>query len=184
MDESNTTEKRRKLLTIIGLVIIAIVLVASLILVFSKKSKPNNEGEYLDPLSHQTISDPKGKSPETNGKENIRPVYLGFNTLIDQGLSSDQLSGLETAFYRYSTQQLQAIKEISVDVDNITTYQDKSFANGSFVMQFKVRFDRKTDYTAKVEYSGLSVVRLYLLGANNQIIYDSQVIDAQGTEAE
>jgi hypothetical protein len=169
MQSPNKT--RRLGLLLIGLLVIGV----GLILAQRSSKKNSTATEYLDPYSHQVVSSPRGKTPDTYGTPSDRPLYLGFDKLIDHGMSFNQVNNLEVAFYQYS--KIKAIKEVSIDVDHVTTKYDPSDPSGNFLIFFKVMFNRKDINQAKVEYSGLDGVRLYLTEpGSGKLIFDSGTI--------
>ena len=175
--------RSRRQLVVLACVAVLVVTGALILLMFNKNPqlKSRSSDRYTDPLSHQTVSNPQGKTPDIYGSNSDTPVYLGFDKLIDHGLSFDQLNNIKTAFYSYSKKQGQPFKEISVDVDHISLEHDPKVHNSPLLMLFDVQFDRKEILKAKIDYSKLSSVRLYLINpANDQVVYDSQVINTVG----
>jgi hypothetical protein len=162
-------------------VIVSFLFLIGIALFATNRAGQNNKtGEYLDPYSHQTVSNPPGKGPDTYGTQSDTPVYLGIEKLLDHGLSFDQLDNLKYAFYRYSLSRPNHIHEVSLDVDHITTKYNSSDPNAHYFIFFNVRFDRKNTYKAQVEYTGLNDVRLYLIDVRtNKVLYDSLVIGAE-----
>jgi hypothetical protein len=166
--------KRR--LVLFGAILLTL-LVIGLILSFASPSKPNTPGQHIDPFSHETVSNPPGKAPDKFGIPTDTPVYLGFDKLLNYGLGFGQLKNVQTAFYRYSHSLPKPIGQISVDVDHISTQHDPTNPSSPFDISFKVQFDENKVYQAKVEYTGLNDVRLFITDpSSNKIIYDSQTL--------
>lgn len=169
---------RKRILIVAGIFILLIVMTLFLISRSSKTSK----NTYVDPLSHQTVTNIPGKTPEKAGSRTDFPSLLGFDTLIDYGLTYNQLNELNQAFYNYSKSLPVPIQEISIDVDHITEQHDSNASHSPFVIQFKVRLDREADYRAKIVYYGINDMRLYLLNpTNGSVIYDSHTFRPEGT---
>lgn len=171
-------QNRRRLLIIGSLFVVLVLIGLVLVIAGSPKTKniPNG-GQYVDPFSHETVSNPSGKAPDKYGTPANTPVYLGFDKLLDYGLGIDQLKSVQTAFYNYSQAQTTPIGQISIDVDHINTQHDSNNPNSLFDITFNVQFDEKNIYQSKVEYSGLDDVRLYLMDSKTgKIIYDSKVV--------
>jgi hypothetical protein len=143
----------------------------------AKRATTGDKGTYVDPLSHEAVSNPPGKSPDIFGQNPNSPVYLGFDKLLNHGLTFTQLTNLKTAFLNYSLKQPNHISEISIDVDHITSQYNPSSGDSNFYVLFNGVFDRKTVYKAKVQYSGLTDVHLYLMDPANKVIFDSGVIN-------
>ena len=170
------SQNNRRLILILGF--FAVLLIVGIIFAFKPTHpNPHTQGQHVDPLSHETVSSPAGKAPDKYGVPNNTPLYLGFDKLLDYGLSTDQLDNVQTAFYRYSQSLPKPIGQISVDVDHITAQSDSSNPNTPFDVLFKVQLDGKSVYQAKAEYFGLDDIRLYLTDQNTKaVIYDSQTL--------
>lgn len=171
---------RRKRLVIIGIgAIIILIVVFVFLVVKTEQNKSKQLGEYKDPGSGETVSDPVDKSPETGGITDAQaPIFLGFSKLLDEGMSLDQLNGVKEAFYRYSKTTEPRIKEISADVKSIdSTYPKADSPDQRVVIKFDVTFDRKTVFHARAEYSNLTTVQLYLSDSQNKQVYQSGDID-------
>jgi hypothetical protein len=176
---------RKRWLIIFAGVISLILIIVAIILSSGADKKPaaNPDNSYVDPLSHETISNPPGKGPDTFGSTPNTPIYLGIDKLIDHGLSYDQTTALRSAFNKYASSQNPPVKEVSIDVDHITTQHDSTKHNSPFIILFKTRFDRKTDYQAKVQYHGLNDVQLILTDpADNKSVFDSGVMSSAVAE--
>jgi flagellar basal body-associated protein FliL len=163
---------------IIILIAFAVIVIAAVSLLSSHKGNnktPNlDSGRYYDAKSGQTVSNPAGKAPDTYGTPSDQPIYLGISSFIDSGLSDDQLTRLKYAFYNYSIQNKKNIKEVSIDINSIKPGPHNPNTNAPFTINFNVTFDRKATYRAKVEYSGLEDIRLFLYDQKtNAQIYDS-----------
>jgi hypothetical protein len=166
--------KTQWLALVVG-VIFVIWLVVTLISIHnSSKPKVSDSGTYYDAWSHQTVSNPNGKTPDIYGTGGGSPVYLGIDQLVVHGLTSDQLSSLKLAFDNYSKSKNSSIKEVSFDVDHISSQHTAS----QFLMLFKVKFNRKDIYNAKVDYSNLTSIKLDLSDDKGVIVYSSGDVDA------
>jgi hypothetical protein len=175
------SQNRKRLLIFAGFY--SLLLVIALIFIINHRSNknPGDSGQYKDPLSHQTVSNPTGKKPDTVGVPPVSPLYLGIDKLLDYGLTFTQLTELKQAFYKYSRSLSQPLEEISIDVGNITAQHDPTVHNSPFLLLFKVKLDRKTDLQAKVLYNGVSDLRLYLTRlSDGTTVYDSGVVLQEG----
>jgi len=172
---------RRRFIFIIGLALLAILALTFLLLAHSSKPPKKQSSSYVDPLSHETISNPAGVSPEIYGSNKNTPLYLGFDKLLNYGLTFDQVSSLEAAFYNYTKAQTPALKQVSVAVDTITPQHDPNDPNSPFLLLFNVGFGGKTIYKASVNYSNLDLqsVQLTLMASTGRkVIYASGLINS------
>lgn len=172
--------QRRKLIQLASIILLSATAVTLLFMWLGRFEQNNGRStnEYYDPLSKQTVSNPPGKGPDTFNSYESLPIYLGFDALIDQGMTLEQLSALKLAFYEYSRTLSQPIKEISLAVDNIDTEREGSI----WYISFPVRFDRQRDYKAKVDYTDLDTIRLYIYNNSGQVVFDSQTTGSDAVE--
>lgn len=156
------------------LVCFTLLLIISGFLMFGySNSNKSNEGEYYDPLSKQTVSDPPGKTPENFGGAAYDPLFLGFDKLIDRGLSSDQMNILDIHMKNFLYEQSPPAKEVSLEVDSIKS-QKNSGERPTFYISFNIRTDRKNDFNARLEYSDISTVRLLVYSKETgKLVFDS-----------
>lgn len=167
---------KRRLVLVASIIFLIIIGLVYLLARPQKQSTTQQVNEYVDPFSHETISSPPGKSPDTYG-ESDKTLFLGFDKLLDLGLTSGQLDNVENALLNYSKSTNQSFSRISVDVDNITSQYDNTKSNSPFIIQFRVQFNGKKIYNAKVQYLGLRDVRIYLTEPESgKLVYDSQVL--------
>jgi hypothetical protein len=144
----------------------------------NRPNKSGFSGTYDDPYSHQTVSNPAGKTPDTYGASKNQPVYLGFDKLLNYGIDLDQLNSVKLAFYNYSNSLPSPLKEISIDVDHITSRTDLN-KNPSFTIDFTVKFDRANDYKVQAGYNGLEDMRVYIKEISGKQVYDSGPLGQQ-----
>jgi hypothetical protein len=171
-----SVNKRRLFVLIGGVLLIVIILLV--LLVHPKKTQTPKTTTYTDPYSHETVTDVAGKAPDTYGSNPATPIYLGFDKLLDHGMTFDQEGNLKTAFDNFSKTRPKPISQVSIDVDNITAQRD----NSSFFLFFNVMVDRSDVFKAKVDYTGLSTIRLYLSDSKGNLVYDSQPVNTQAAE--
>jgi hypothetical protein len=166
----------RKLL-VISILVLILIIAAIAEIHEPAKNVPNGEtGQYMDPLSHETVSSPTGKTPDTYGQNANSLLYLGFDKLLNHGLTFKQLNNLKSAFGNYSSKQSPQIKEVTIDVDHITSQYNPSSGDDNFYILFSGLFDRKTAYRAKIQYSNITDIRLFLLDVAGNQLFDSGVV--------
>jgi|SRR5579862_2739041 len=162
---------------IVGGVFGMLILIGLIIAITSgRPSNKSKSSSHVDAFSGETVSSPAGKTPETFGTT-AEPLKLGFDKLLNYGISIDQLGSIEAAFNTYSNTLKQPPKQISVSAASITSQDNFSDPTAPFVILFKVQFDSANIYQAKDVYTGLSDARLILLDSKtSQQLYDSGVI--------
>jgi hypothetical protein len=175
----NTSLSNNKKLIIIASIFTALIVLVLILFGGSKKQANKPTSGYYDSFSHQTISNPPGETPETGGANSNNPIFLGIDKFLNYGVTSDQLNNIKFAFYGYSKSLPSPIKEISIDVDHISTQNIVSGDSSQYLVNFNVKFDREKVYQAKLDCSGISSVRLYLINSSTKkVIFDSQIIDS------
>ncbi len=132
----------------VSLIIIGIICVVTFIL-FSYFSTTNPDKVYHDPLSGETIYDPANQTPEAVN-EPEKPNYLGFTSLVDRGISFDNIQSFKDQLAPISVKGEKAT-EISVDINSINHDIDTE----NDIYTFRIRINRKYDYqtTLKVKKS-------------------------------
>ncbi len=129
----------RRILSILAFAVITIILLVSILLSRhqNKTGAPNlDSGRYYDANSGETVSNPPGKAPDTFGAVSDQPVYLGFGSLLDYGVSDSQLTSLKSAFYTYA--RANKIKEVSMTAGSAKTEPRNPANNDPFIMDFSV----------------------------------------------
>lgn len=158
--------------------VVAIIIMLLVIFLISNRKKPaGSYGEYYDKGSKQTVSNPKGKTPENNGDKQFanQPVYLGISKLIDFGVSTDQLGIFKDTLVKYSPTS----KEFSVYVDTVNSIPVER--GGRPTVMFDLLVNRESKVTAQLEYFGSTSIRLTLKDKTNKQVFDSGDIDAAKT---
>lgn len=117
---------------------------------------------------------------DTNDSQN--QLYLasviaikGTDALLIHGFSTQQLSNLQTAFFRYFESKKEQVRGMVLSNIVKEPYNPDSSSEIS-VINFVATFDNKQSVSAKVSYSGLSSIRLYLHNSGGDLIYDSGAI--------
>lgn len=130
-----------------------------------------------DPTSGQDVRTIKGENQNIGGDPNA-PIYLGVDTFITKGLTTNQLNNMEAAFENYSVQNKLGIKQVSINTATVTTGEiDAPDGSKTYTFDFDVVFDSKTTRHAQLQYSGLSTVELFLYtNKGGSRIYDSGII--------
>ena len=118
----------------------------------SKKPSISGESSYKDPLSGETVTNVKGKTPENYDGAKNEVTYLGVSKLIDAGMTQTQLENLKIIVGQFSKDKNLSITELSVDVANITSFNEND-QNG---LDFPVKINRSTTYSTSVRFIDFS----------------------------
>lgn len=103
--------------------------------------------------------------------------YVGFDSLINSGLSADQVELLKQAFFLFSQFVNKDISRVIIVTGSVeqAPYDSTSATQVSSV-SFNLNIDSKT-MAAKLEYGGLSDVQLTLYDqAGGSLVYDSGLL--------
>lgn len=140
------------------------------------KAKKRFPGEYYDPWSHETLSNPPGKTPEKSDAPKDMPLMLGTVRLIEVGVTRFQEAAYRLAMYQFTRKRCPPAVEVSIDVDGVNTLRQ---ANGDWVVKFRVRMDRSAVYRASLQLIGLARIRLTLhRPGSTAAVYRSAVLGA------
>lgn len=102
------------------------------------------------------------------------PAVLGTEKLIDYGLTYDQVQAVEYGFKQYLKKINKPAGKVQIDETSVATPPQEPHSD-KFTATFKATIE-DAEADCRVEYSGLSVVRLYI-NENGQQVYDSGDID-------
>lgn len=185
--DSEQKRRRQQKLLIGAMALFAVVIVTISLLTShnkppaTKKTGPGTNTVKYDANSGETVRTIDGEHGNT-GVSNDAPLYLGTDELLNAGLTTDQLTNLETAFYRYSATNSLHIKQVSITTGSAQTrIINPNTENEITAIDFTVVFDSKTKVSATVQYSGFESVELILHDSSGAQIYDSGVIDESST---
>lgn len=169
-----------RIIMIVLFIIISLVLLFFIVFSSNKKSKDGAVGEYYDPGSGETVSDPKDRAPEKVGQTSPEITYLGISKLLDAGVTEFQLDSFRLALNMFSGTNNYFIKEASVTVSSITSEQ---IQEGDFyrVIKFELVVNRNTNYNAELYLESLSNVKLKLI-ENDKLVFDSPMFDSKEEE--
>jgi hypothetical protein len=148
------------------LMLLILAMVFASIIVFEKKSQPTN---FV--------------TQDTSGAGKITPIvsadptFVNFDSLIDKGLSIDQSTALKYAFAQYNKTLPTALKTVTVDTESIRAApRDRNNPTANSIISFDVELDHTTN-KARVEFSGLSDVWLYLYNSAGAAQYESGLVN-------
>ena len=177
---------RRTLLIIGGVVVVLIIGVLFALQISRNSSNSNtaNDGidtQVTDQNSGETVSNIEGKTPETFGVLPDVPVYLGLSQFLDVGLTSEQLSNLKYAFYKYAISTNPKITQVSITQDS--TVGTSPNADGKALLTFEVMFDKNPKTTGSLVYFDDSI-ELTLNDTAGKKIFESGTVTGKGIEIE
>ncbi|HEY5667826.1 MAG TPA: hypothetical protein VIR03_01545 [Candidatus Saccharimonadales bacterium] len=146
----------------------------------SKTTDFTTQQGYYDPNSHQTISNPSGKTPDLYGAMPGSPVFLGLNALLNNGLTLTQVGDYKFALYQFVKSNKIAATEASIAVDSVTTPPiDPDRTTDTLTIYFNIVINRKTIYKAVLDYSNLDTAQLKLTDSAGTQVYDSGPVTNQ-----
>jgi hypothetical protein len=173
--------------------ILIVVIVASFVIIFivgvffaltNKSGDDASKSEYYDSNSKETISNPKGKTPEKYGGAGSQPIFLGLSALTKAGVSKYQLDATKQAYLTYTKLTKESEKEISISVDSVVHKESVTVGDKTReVIEFGTIFDRAKKYKTRLEYFDLTAIQLYLYNSEGKLVYDSKPIDVSTQES-
>jgi hypothetical protein len=132
-----------------------------------------------DPTSGETLVEQAGKVPETNGGSTDGPLFLGFDKLINQGLTIQQLDSIQTAITSYPPFTTSSA-QISLAADDIVPVSpsDSGDAQQRWSIKSHIVVNSKDTYRVQFFYSGIGNVEVYIYSADGKTqLFDSGSID-------
>lgn len=172
---------RKRLLIII--VAVAAVLAAGIFVLLRQKPSKGNDAAttgpttvYHDPVSGEDIVTQQGKTPEPTVAAPTSPIYAGFDKLINQGMTQEQLQTTYAAFESYKPFASDKV-QISLAADDIQPVQPQ---DNDPLYRWSIRshivVNRTTTYKVQIYYWGIDDVQLLLSDQNGTQIFDSGAI--------
>ena len=168
-----TTNRNRYLfVAIIGVVFILGVIGIVTLSASSSKSGSN----FLAPTP--SVTPTPSPSPDAVPKGPSMPLFAGFDTLLAQGVTNDQIDSLKYAFFKYSKSVNKPIKQVTLQPGTMNVIPHDRFSTSTTnTITFSASLDG-TVYPVKFEYGDLTTARLYLSAPSGQpVIYDSGTVD-------
>lgn len=171
--QSITTKQRillvAGLLVLIGLIVFLVV-----------RDKNNEElrpkvTTYYDADSGQTVTDIEGKSPEFSDADPEAPTFLGFQELLQNGMTQQQVDNVRSALTTYAKPN--NVREISLKVSSISVKPRDSKNAIKNVVEFEVKFDRKAVYyKVNSESTGITRTQVRLYDNTGALVHDSGIL--------
>lgn len=138
------------------------------------------QGDYYDPNSHQTVSNPAGKTPENYGATTDAPIFLGTDALLNNSLTDTQVGDYKFAIYQYFKQANIKSTEVSIAVNTIAVPpHDPNSASTTQTITFNIVVNRKDTYRVSMDYSNFDTVDLRLADNTGKQLYDSGTVTNQ-----
>ena len=97
--------------------------------------------------------------------------FLGFDDFLTYGITTTQLNSLEQIIFNFSP----SAKVVTLDTGSVSPVPHNAESTStSDSINFSLKIGSK-DYNAKIDYSSLTVIRLYLYDpSDGSLVYDSQ----------
>lgn len=178
MTPQGSSKKRILIITLAT----AAVITASIFVLLQPKPKKDNAKVtgpttvYHDPTSGEDIINQQGKTPEQTLTSPTTPLYAGFDKLLGQGMTLEQLDSLYTAFESYKPFASNKV-QISLAADDIQPVRPQdSDPLYRWSIQSHIVVDRTTTYKVQIYYWSIDDVQLLLRDQNGAQLFDSGII--------
>lgn len=173
---NNLTDRQRQIL-IIGITAFIVLPFFYFVYQASSNNNPNKKGTYYDKNSGQTVVN-DGSQPERYGVASNTPTYLGTTALFDIGVTKYQRVALEQALLSFAKTISDNPSELSIDTKSITAASyDPEADNPISETTFTLQVDRKTKYKVRMQYSGISNVKIIVSDMKDQQLFVSSEVD-------
>ncbi|HET8884009.1 MAG TPA: hypothetical protein VFM68_00885 [Candidatus Saccharimonadales bacterium] len=150
-------------IVIISVVGVAIVILGIVGIVAQLQGETTPEPDvYVDPGSGEKIIDTEKAQHGDDITFENSIIYPGFSTLIERGLSPVQVQSVQSTIEKYSIQQPEKFKEVSLNIDSMRHLLPQG-GSQAHTLTFDIKVDRQTDYYMTVEYEDTesAVTKLY-----------------------
>lgn len=138
----------------------------------SKAGNTNSQTQYTDPVSGEVVSNPSGKAPEAvSGYNGV--TFLGFDRLIDYGISSDQLTSIKGYLENYKDVATgNKITQISLDATSLK--QSINADSGTKLVTVRIVVNKSIEQTLELSYQGIEDMTVTVYDKDHVKIYSSQ----------
>lgn len=152
-----------------GFILITIIILIAFVINLITTS--NQTEVYNDPLSGETVYTPKDRTAEKYQADN-QITYLGFAELLDRGFTFSEVQSLKSVIENIpdSTDKVESIREVSIDIDSVNHTSDDLDHQYTFGM----RINRKTDFTGVVTIQKSNgFITFAMKDKEGEVVYDS-----------
>lgn len=178
---NNFFNDRRKI-TIAVLGFAAVIVILLIFLMNSKGNEPYEPNEYYDDFSKQTVSSPTDKDSELYaGQPYGGVIFLGFDTLLSNGLTETQLETVRLALSKSTLLDSTEFKEFSL---NISDFKKETVAKSgpgtSFKDRIKTQIKLGREKIADIDITFYEVTEVELsISENGKVLYESGQINEE-----
>lgn len=145
---------KTRLIIILSILGVGLVALAITGFVMKKPSQqPGNQPTYYDKGSGETIVQSNNSQQGTDASLKNATIWPGFSTLIDRGLSPDQIQSIQTTIKKYALDQNQHFKEVSLAVASYHHALPQSVNDPNHTLTFDITVNRTDPYFVSVAYS-------------------------------
>jgi hypothetical protein len=185
----NKADRRKFIIIVIGVFAFVVIIGIAAVMISnhakknsSSKTKDITTGssDYYDPNSHQTVSNPAGKTPDTYGATTDAPIYLGTDALLSNSLTDTQVGDYKFAIYQYLKQANIKATEVSIAVETVVVPpHDPNSTSMTQSITFNIVINRKDTYRVEIDYTDLDSIDLKLADNTGKALYDSGTVTNQ-----
>lgn len=160
-------------------ILVGVILLASLVLVLyngiHQPSQSKGVSEQKDKTTGETIRTIEGENESLSPDDGV-PIFLGVTTVLDHGISSQQLGYLKTGLRQFSTINALGIKKYSInDKTYVSGVVDQDTPSETNQAKFDIVADDKTTYKVDLRYQNLEQTEVYINDSSGKLLFDSGV---------
>lgn len=186
MQGGNTEQDRRKkVLLLVGLVVLVILIITVLVVgtlykTFAGNGDNGNPTVTIkkDPTTGQSFATQDGQAPESQVYDPTTPLYAGFEALLDDGMTANQVTALQNALQHYPpfTKNVQ-ISLAGTDIRR--NYPEQTDPLYRWSISSHIVVNQKDTYQIKVYYSGTNDIQLIIYdAAGHTQLFDSGIVSS------
>ena len=152
----------KRLIIITSIVTVVLIGLSVLGFVLKKPAADGTPTTYYDKGSKETVIENNASQQGSDTAVKNVTLWLGFSTLLDRGLSPEQIQSIETTIKQYALQKNTQFKEVSLTVDSYRHILPQG-NDTTQTLTFDITVNRTDAYSVVVTYNNLTtcVTKLY-----------------------
>lgn len=162
-------QQQQRSILLIGAGAILLLLIGGIILYFighKPTATEPKQNTYTDPITHETVSNPSGKTPESYGTTAGEATIFGLDKLFNQGFSTDQVDYFKSCLIDQG--RLHDFKYISVDLRNLKHNFNSDTGESNYTLSIVGTKDNKQTetYGVKLDTTDISSLKVTIYSSD------------------
>ena len=137
---------RRTLIIVASVLALGTIVLAVLGFMRASHKDDSTEKGYTDPGSGEVIRGSDKSQQGTDLTIEKTTIWLGFSTLLDRGLTPNQITSIQSVITKYGDQQTERFKEVSLDTKSYRHLSPTDTGDNSSLITFNLTVNRTNKY--------------------------------------